>query len=44
MIMKITKSKYHKEKQFKCDICHKDFNKKRQLKSHIKDAHPNSKK
>jgi hypothetical protein len=31
---------YYKEKEFKCPYCRKQFNKKRQLKSHIKDAHP----
>lgn len=31
---------YHKDKPFKCPYCRKDFFKKRQLKYHIKDAHP----
>ncbi len=34
---------YHNHKEFKCPYCQKDFKKKRQLKSHIKDTHPNKK-
>lgn len=31
---------YHKDKPFKCSYCEKDFTKPRQLKSHLKDTHP----
>ena len=34
---------YHKNKKFVCPHCGKDFDKKRQLKSHIKDTHPSFK-
>ena len=30
---------YHNQKEFVCPHCGKDFPKKRQLKSHIKDTH-----
>ncbi len=33
-------SGYHNHKKFICPYCQKDFKTKRQLKSHIKDAHP----
>jgi len=32
---------WYKQKEFVCPHCSKDFKKKRQLKSHIKDAHKN---
>ena len=31
---------YYRNKDFKCPYCDKQFDKKRQLKSHIKDGHP----
>jgi transposase-like protein len=31
---------YHKKKEFVCPYCARDFNKKRQIKSHLKDTHP----
>jgi len=33
-------SPYRKSKKFRCSYCEKDFDKERQLKSHMKDAHP----
>jgi len=30
---------WHNHKDFKCEICGKDFQKKRQLKQHMRDAH-----
>ena len=35
---------YYRKKEFQCPYCDKQFDKKRQLKSHIKDAHPEKKK
>jgi len=32
---------YHKDKEFKCPYCIKDFAKFRQLKQHLKNKHPN---
>jgi len=34
---------WRKEKEFVCPHCGKDFAKKRMLKSHIKDKHPEEK-
>ena len=33
-------NKYHNQKEFVCQFCSKDFRKKRQLRSHLRDAHP----